>query len=50
MIYLRNVILAGAIQDYLIGGSNLQRGCGGFVLLILPDYLFIFLDFSENYP
>ena len=33
----------GRIQDFLIGGSNLQRG---FDLLILPDYLLIFPDFK----
>ena len=42
----------GQIQDFLIGGSNLQRGGGGggSDLLILPDYLLIFPDFSKNAP
>ena len=37
----------GLIQDFLIGGSNLQSG---FELLFLPDYLLICPDFSENSP
>ena len=36
----------GRIQDFLIGGSNLQGG-GGFDSLILPDCYF-FPDFFEN--
>ena len=35
----------GRIEDFLIGGPNFQRG-----LLILPEYLFFFPDFSENSP
>ena len=38
----------GRIQDFLIGGSNLQVGV--FDLFILPDYSLIFLIFSENSP
>ena len=37
----------GGIQDFLIG---VQIYKGGFDLLILPDYLLIFSDFSENSP
>ena len=37
------VPLQGRIQDFFIGGSNLQRGLD---LLILPDYLLYFPDFS----
>ena len=37
----------GQIQDFLIGGSNLQTG---FDLLILLDNLLFFPDFSENSP
>ena len=44
MLYLQ-----GLIQDFLIGGPNLQRGVG-FDLLILPDNLLFFLGFPENYP
>ena len=33
------------IQNFLIRGSNLQRG---FDLLILPDCSLFFPDFSEN--
>ena len=39
--------VSGWIQDFLIGGSNLQRG---FDLLISLDYLSILPDFSENSP
>ena len=35
------------IQDFLIGGSDLQMR---FDILVLPDYLFTFADFSENSP
>ena len=34
----------GRIQDFFIGGSNLQRGVD---LLIVPDYLLFFLNFLE---
>ena len=37
----------GGIQNFLIG---VQIYTGGFDLLILPDYLLIFSDFSENSP
>ena len=37
----------GLVQDFLKGGSNLQRG---FDLLILHDYQLFFKDFSENSP
>ena len=37
----------GGIQDFLIG---VQIYKGGVDLLILPDYLLIFSDFSENSP
>ena len=32
-------------QNFLIGGQNFE---GGFDLLILPEYLLFFPDFSEN--
>ena len=32
-------IIQGRIQDFLIGGSNLQKG---FDLLIVPDYFLFF--------
>ena len=38
----------GGIQDFLIGLFKFIKG--GFDLLILPDYLLIFSDFSENSP
>ena len=41
----------GRIQDFLIGGSNLQRGGGGGVnLLIVTDYLIFLPDYSKNSP
>ena len=41
--FVKIVPLLGWIQDFLTGVSNLQRG---FDLLILPDYLLYFPDFS----
>ena len=38
------------IQDFLIGGGGVLIYKGGFDLLILPDYLLIFSDCSENSP
>ena len=40
-----NDMSQGRIQNFLIGGSNLQRG---FDLLIVPDYLLFFSEFSGN--
>ena len=36
--------LLGQLQDFFIGGSNLQKG---FDLLIVPDYLIFFLIFLK---
>ena len=37
-------MVQGRIQDFLIGGLNLQRG---FDLLVVADYLLIFLIFLK---
>ena len=46
-VYFDILHIQGQIQDFLIGGSNLQKGVD---LLNVPEYLLFFPDFSEYYP